>query len=534
MRQNEKTSANRGEFGSVHFLLSYLRTLPLFPGMKALFVSCLDLSPWRDVFPEVPEIEVLSAGCNCSGWKAVHLPEEVFRMDLEDELPTAPASYDLILVLDWLEYCSWPRWSLQKLFFLLKPGGHILMLVRNAPVRLGSWPPKEDWKTQTGPFLQPCASADSCMVDFHQMKKTCFPAVAYPWYRLKAWLSFLGFEVRRVELFRAAKRHFPEDRGVGFIQKWINRWGFLTQKKPIFYHAVKPQSRTDFFRERIFVRSDFPKLFERRNDRILRERKEWQQKYPSYGKERPALLEIPESRMTILVLSPHPDDEVIGCGGLIMRLAEKGHRVAVLHLTDGSQCHSLWNKPTAYRTQIRLDEAKQAAEAMGADCCLWAIPEKELRAAPEYTEKLSVLLENLRPEWILVPFINDPHPDHRTCNVLLQESLRRTAGCQNAAAVLQYEVDGLLPANVYLPIDSLMDRKERLLFLYQTGMKPVDYMESCLGRHAYSSWCYTGKPGFVESFLLLSPAEYLSLKPAGSPLEKMTERSGSDENSGCS
>ncbi|MEJ5258584.1 MAG: PIG-L family deacetylase [Anaerohalosphaeraceae bacterium] len=524
MRHNENTSAKSEEHEQIRFLLSYLHTLPLSPGMKVLFVSCLDLSPWREEFPAEPRVEILTPGSVFFGRNAVQSPDEAVRLDLEDELPTAPACYDFILVLDWLEYCTWPRWGLQKLFFLLKPGGHILMLVKNTPVRWGSWPPKEDWKTQTGPFRQPYDAADSCTADFHQAKKACFPAVPYPWYRVKAWFSFLGLEIRRVEPFKAAVQRFPDKEGrVGFLQKWFNRWILLTQKTPIFYHAVKPKSRTEFFRERICIRSDFSVLFEKHYSRTLRERRQWQQTYPQYGKERPVLLRIPESRTNILVLSPHPDDEVIGCGGLILNLTERGHRVVVVHLTDGSQCHSLRTKPKAYRNRIRLDEAQQAAEAMGAECCLWGIPEKELRPAPEYTQKLCALLENVKPEWILVPFINDPHPDHQTCNHLLQDSLRRILGYQSAGAVIQYEVDELLPANVYLPIDSFMDRKERLLFFYQTGMKPVDYMDSCLWRHAYSSWCYTGTPGFVESFLLLSPGEYLSIKPAGKSLEKTTK-----------
>ena len=38
---------------------------------------------------------------------------------------------------------------------------------------------------------------------------------------------------------------------------------------------------------------------------------------------------------TLLVVAPHPDDEIIGCGGLINKIKENGGRVYVLYLTVG-------------------------------------------------------------------------------------------------------------------------------------------------------------------------------------------------------
>ncbi len=39
--------------------------------------------------------------------------------------------------------------------------------------------------------------------------------------------------------------------------------------------------------------------------------------------------------MKILVVAAHPDDEVLGCGGTIARLADEGHDVYTLHMTRG-------------------------------------------------------------------------------------------------------------------------------------------------------------------------------------------------------
>jgi LmbE family N-acetylglucosaminyl deacetylase len=39
--------------------------------------------------------------------------------------------------------------------------------------------------------------------------------------------------------------------------------------------------------------------------------------------------------MNVLVIAPHPDDEVIGCGGTIARLIQENHSVFILILTKG-------------------------------------------------------------------------------------------------------------------------------------------------------------------------------------------------------
>ncbi|GAA2923505.1 PIG-L family deacetylase [Streptomyces mexicanus] len=83
-------------------------------------------------------------------------------------------------------------------------------------------------------------------------------------------------------------------------------------------------------------------------------------------KDREARRETPR----VLVFSPHPDDEVIACGGTIARLAAEGARVGVVFATDGAMSHSavlgIHTDPTpAELREIRREEARMAAKAMG-------------------------------------------------------------------------------------------------------------------------------------------------------------------------
>ena len=58
----------------------------------------------------------------------------------------------------------------------------------------------------------------------------------------------------------------------------------------------------------------------------------------SYYERRNALVEAPEvnSNSRVLVLAPHHDDPIIGCGGTMCKLAKRGAHVKVMYITDSS------------------------------------------------------------------------------------------------------------------------------------------------------------------------------------------------------
>ena len=62
-------------------------------------------------------------------------------------------------------------------------------------------------------------------------------------------------------------------------------------------------------------------------------------------KLRVRFIRIKKSNRTIiysnsLIIAPHPDDETIGCSGLIQQLISKGQRVDVIYMTGGGKSHS--------------------------------------------------------------------------------------------------------------------------------------------------------------------------------------------------
>lgn len=133
-----------------------------------------------------------------------------------------------------------------------------------------------------------------------------------------------------------------------------------------------------------------------------------------------------------LVLVPHPDDESLGCGGLIAMLTGKKADVSVIVTTDGSQSHpnSIAFPPEKVK-QIREKEVLKALEILGVDqenvsflegkdTCL---PSRNQEGFEDLCYKMAGTIKRLKPQLILVPYELDPHCDHRATWQLLDEVL---------------------------------------------------------------------------------------------------------------
>jgi LmbE family N-acetylglucosaminyl deacetylase len=134
-----------------------------------------------------------------------------------------------------------------------------------------------------------------------------------------------------------------------------------------------------------------------------------------------------------LVIAPHPDDEALGCGGLIAALAERGADLAVVFVTDGGASHlrsQRWPRPRL--ASLRAEEASAALAALGAPgaaCLHLGLPDAGIvRDGPDWqraVEQTAQLASNLRPALVLTPWRRDPHRDHRDSHALTVEALKR-------------------------------------------------------------------------------------------------------------
>ncbi len=157
----------------------------------------------------------------------------------------------------------------------------------------------------------------------------------------------------------------------------------------------------------------------------------------------------------ILVLAPHPDDESLGCGGLIAQACAAGIEVYVAVLTDGSMSHpNSAAFPAPRLTAVREAEAANAVAELGLPAGRLLFLGYKDAAAPRWGkalrdagDRLATVLRDRRIETVFASWRHDPHCDHLAAHRIAARACRLTG-----ARLLSYAVWGwTLPPARFLP-----------------------------------------------------------------------------------
>jgi LmbE family N-acetylglucosaminyl deacetylase len=206
----------------------------------------------------------------------------------------------------------------------------------------------------------------------------------------------------------------------------------------------------------------------------------------------------------ILVLSPHPDDDVFGCGGTIILHLAQGHRVSIAYLTDGGR--GIAGKNAVQTSAIRRQEAFCAAEILGigkGDLYFMGQPDGQLSVTPANIKWLRDLLQRLCPDLIYLPSIVDNHPDHYQTNLLLKSAL------EQPVLLAAYEIWTPFIPNRLVDITTVMAQKQAAMQAHQSQLAALDYASAIMGLNSYRGRMYAKKPmEYAEAFLVVESSEY--------------------------
>jgi LmbE family N-acetylglucosaminyl deacetylase len=197
----------------------------------------------------------------------------------------------------------------------------------------------------------------------------------------------------------------------------------------------------------------------------------------------------------VLVIAPHPDDEVIGCGGTLRRHADAGGSIDILYCTMD--------------TEDRRKESADAARLLGARSREYLdFPVESLHNRCDLAVRFADIIAHKKPDIVFLPFWFDNHTDHRAVNeALLSAATNRKFGF----LVYAYPVWFPLYPNVLSDIGTVWERKKDMIRCYQSQLATRDYikMSESLGRY----WAAVKGHGLdmVESFFRASVEEYITL-----------------------
>lgn len=111
-----------------------------------------------------------------------------------------------------------------------------------------------------------------------------------------------------------------------------------------------------------------------------------------------------------LVIAPHPDDEILGCGGTMRKLVDQGLDVYTLIVTKGS--------PKYYseeRIEMGRGQARDAHKIIGLKDSFFMdfhAPELEIQSRAEISNAIVKLIKELEVDTIMIPHRGDIHHDH--------------------------------------------------------------------------------------------------------------------------
>lgn len=205
----------------------------------------------------------------------------------------------------------------------------------------------------------------------------------------------------------------------------------------------------------------------------------------------------------VLVLAPHPDDEVFGCAGSLVRHIQAGCQVEVIVLTEGAFGAAPDQKNQVIAT--RQAESCAAAALLGyPPPTFWCLPDRGLDYGEALILRVMDAIRTVNADLVYAPSLTEIHPDHRTLAMVAVEAIRRLGA---GVRLAMFEIGVPLSPNVLLDISDLAELKLRAMrcFASQLALQPYDDHIAALNR--FRTYTLPAPVKIAEAFRLYDGAQ---------------------------
>jgi LmbE family N-acetylglucosaminyl deacetylase len=136
----------------------------------------------------------------------------------------------------------------------------------------------------------------------------------------------------------------------------------------------------------------------------------------------------------ILIISPHPDDDVIGMGGTIAIKAKEGAHFTILYATNGGgsiKTDEYKHLSKEELIKLRKEESKKSLEPLLDDTTVaeqkfLGLESATLFTTPElFTREIELILRSKNYDEVYIPYFKDKHPTHKAVAELSTETIKR-------------------------------------------------------------------------------------------------------------
>lgn len=200
----------------------------------------------------------------------------------------------------------------------------------------------------------------------------------------------------------------------------------------------------------------------------------------------PKVMDIPPGNR-FLVISPHPDDDAIGCMGTLLKLHDSGSEVRTLYASIQTGNFTL---------DERLSEINAAIKE--SDILNYRLNKTPFPNSADLKSIISDEIYTFEPDTILVPSPFENHDEHLRAFHAVADLLENNENIN----VLMYEVWGALMPNLVVPISETMEKKLSVIRLHGTQMDDIDYVRMVRGINEYRA-AMNRLNGYAESFIFM-------------------------------
>lgn len=214
---------------------------------------------------------------------------------------------------------------------------------------------------------------------------------------------------------------------------------------------------------------------------------------------------------TIIIITPHPDDETLGCGGTILKLKEEGHQLYWIIVTKaGNFATEEWKA----NRELEIEKVANMYKFDGTTKLNFEAATLDQVADSDLVSALSNVFKELNPNVIYVPYPSDIHSDHKAVfeatmactkwfrypsvkKVLAYETLSETDFTINPDA-------NHFRPNVFVSIENYLDKKVEIMKVYESEMSafPFPRSEKAIRALAHVRGAASGYEA-AEAFMLL-------------------------------
>lgn len=212
-------------------------------------------------------------------------------------------------------------------------------------------------------------------------------------------------------------------------------------------------------------------------------------------------LDYPETwsappRGRVAVVAPHPDDESIGCGGVIALHREQGDDVHVIVVSDGAAGDPDGRFERAGYVERRQSECRRAAQVLGArEPVFLGLGDQRLRRGSALGGVLRRTLAGIAPDVVYHPAADEMHADHHVVGAELLLAARGMRRLRTFA----YEIWAPIVPTHVIDVSAVWDVKSRAVSCYASQLAYNDYARAVAGLNSYRAIFLPGA-SYVEAF----------------------------------